>query len=204
MSSLGEVLVASDVPYSGTRSAKTIVNDIAKCAERTGAQIHTGSMTFWVRPLGGTHGTHIELGKLKSSSEAFYSRGVFIVHSNNTIMWYPWEGNPIVLCDTGGNYTQITFSWNAETNKVKYECLGQSSDWVDVSLYSDIDFDYFDSVRIVSKNTLSYVDDISGVCDFDTCYLCENFADCSNAGCFWFYNLGTYSYFCSDVSEEME
>ncbi|GAI29612.1 unnamed protein product, partial [marine sediment metagenome] len=32
----------------------------------------------------------------------------------------------------------------------------------------------------------------------------ENFADCSNAGCFWFYNLGTYSYFCSDVSEEME
>lgn len=194
----GNVLVAGDSPHTGSRFSKLPADGIAKCASRTGNQLITGTQTFWVKPAGGSFAGNVIIGKQVSTSTPLSSQGVFIVHSNNTIMWYPWEGNPIVLCDTGGNYTQLTFSWDATTNKVKYECLGESSGWVDVALNGIIDFDYFDTIRVSGTNALTYVDDISGVCGIGVCDLCETRTECINAGCFWSWAFIIDTYTCSE------
>lgn len=191
--SKAETQVSNLNPYEGIKSYRSSDAGGNQCCERVGSQVAIGLNTFWVKIIidaEGADASYLIMGQWIDDTQNPISFGQVRFGANGHIHWTTQEATYNFLCDTGGEYTEITFNWDATENKVKYDCLGLSSGWVDVSSYSTIDFDYFNVIRTEAylNRVAVHIDNIGEpepVCEIGTCGVCSSFEDCENAGCYW-------------------
>lgn len=203
------VKVSGEHPFEGTKSLQVQETGGNLCCERVGSEITAGSMSFWVQIFegGGGDTSFLLVGEHIDTTQNPVSFGQVRFGANGHIFWTNQDAQHQFLCDTERAYVELVISWNATTNKVKYDCLGESSDWVDVSSYSVIDFNYFDVVRTENylNRALVYIDNMGGsepVCEIGSCSVCESYQNCYDAGCYWLYIFGVDRNLCYEPVSE--
>ncbi|GAH94206.1 unnamed protein product [marine sediment metagenome] len=196
-------------PYRGEKHLYLPLPPSNVCNERVGTQIASGTISFFVKiPWPGGVKNTLQVGQWISSTStnpSSFAQMRFI--GGGDVKWTDSTGIHHFLCGTDANYTGINISWNATTNKVKYDCLGNTSGWVDVSSYSAVDFDYFNVIRVIvieDGAATYYIDNIGLECAIGQCFVCQNLTECWSAGCSWFYNSETYTSSCYEPLGEME